>query len=103
MGPIGCPGTSVKNYHCTLRNIPESTDLIYIVEKPEITQSFNIVFFSPIFMQFILLTFTKEYHHFAAVVKSRQMLLLPRLRLPPAVSVFGALPENNHKFKIQTE
>jgi hypothetical protein len=23
MGPIGCPETSVKNYHSTLRNIPE--------------------------------------------------------------------------------
>ena len=22
-GPLGCPETSVKNYHCTLRNIPE--------------------------------------------------------------------------------
>ena len=22
-GPIGCPETSVKNYHCTPRNIPE--------------------------------------------------------------------------------
>ena len=23
MGPIGCPETSVRNYHYTLRNIPE--------------------------------------------------------------------------------
>jgi len=23
MGPIGCPETSVTNYHSTLRNIPE--------------------------------------------------------------------------------
>jgi hypothetical protein len=23
MGPIGCPETSVKDYHSTLRNIPE--------------------------------------------------------------------------------
>jgi len=29
--------------------------------------------------------------------------MLPRLRLPPRVSVFGAVPENSHKFKIQTE
>jgi hypothetical protein len=46
MGPIGCPGTSVKNYHCTLRDIPESADLICIAAKPEVTQSFDIVFFS---------------------------------------------------------
>jgi hypothetical protein len=25
MGPIACPGTSVQNYHSTLRNIPEET------------------------------------------------------------------------------
>ena len=23
MGPRGCPETSLRNYHCTLRNIPE--------------------------------------------------------------------------------
>jgi len=23
MGPIGCPETSVRNYHCSLRNSPE--------------------------------------------------------------------------------
>ena len=23
MGPIGCPETSARNYHCTLRNSPE--------------------------------------------------------------------------------
>jgi hypothetical protein len=23
MGPTGCPEKSVRNYHCTLRNIPE--------------------------------------------------------------------------------
>jgi len=31
MGPIGCPETSVTNYHSTLRNIPEERP------KPEIT------------------------------------------------------------------
>jgi len=32
MGPLGCPETSLSNYHCTARNIPEerSSRLIYL-------------------------------------------------------------------------
>ena len=29
MGPIGCPETSVRDYHSTLRNIPEQRGSVY--------------------------------------------------------------------------
>ena len=38
MGPIGCPGTSVGNYHYTLRNIPKelgSQRVIYFSKMVE--------------------------------------------------------------------
>jgi len=31
MGPIGCPETSVRKYHYTLRNIPEDLNSIQVV------------------------------------------------------------------------
>jgi len=33
MGPIGCPETSVQNYHSTLRKTQKSADLIYIAAE----------------------------------------------------------------------
>jgi hypothetical protein len=33
MGPIGCPETSVQNYHPTLRKTQKSADLIYIAAE----------------------------------------------------------------------
>jgi len=40
MEPIGCPETSVQNYHCTLRNIPEKAQISSALRrKPEITHS----------------------------------------------------------------
>jgi hypothetical protein len=32
-GPIGCPETSVQDYHSTLRNIPEGAAIIYIATE----------------------------------------------------------------------
>ena len=31
MGPIGCPETSVRNYHSTLRNIPEERRSLFLL------------------------------------------------------------------------
>ena len=32
IGPIGCPETSLRNYHSTLRNIPENRRLMVLFE-----------------------------------------------------------------------
>ena len=34
MGPIGCPETSVNNYHTTLRNIPEERSSRVLIGFP---------------------------------------------------------------------
>jgi hypothetical protein len=33
MGPIGCPETSVRNYHYSLRNNQNSADLSYFAAE----------------------------------------------------------------------
>jgi len=41
MGPIGCPETLVRIYHCTLRNIPEErgSDLLEIWSRLDLAGS----------------------------------------------------------------
>jgi hypothetical protein len=42
MGPLGCPETSVRNYHCKLRNIPEERRSHLLRGGSLISQTFQI-------------------------------------------------------------